>query len=153
MGFLSGLGRLVQGKPVFEAADQQGQAQSAPVQASGEKIVPKVYIVRSDCRVNSGHMELTVHIKNESEVEVFVDNIRIFDKVVEIDRIVKPAETSDFEVYNGPVMTDERKNKCELKYRKTDGDFFVMQHFVDYGFRNNTYVVDSIKPAGPVNDI
>lgn len=153
MGFMAGLGRMMQGKPVFQADDRQAQLPNEPEQAPGEKVVPRVCIIRSDCRVADGNMELTAHIKNESSVEVYIDNIRIFDKVVEIDRIIKPSQTSDFVVYRGPVMQDENRNKCELKYRKADGDFFVMHHLVEYGYRHDTYEVDNIRPVGSVDDI
>lgn len=153
MGFLDGLGRMIQGKPVFVDNNQQSQGASEPQQSSGEKISPKVYIVRTECNANNGRMELWVHVKNESQVEVYVDNTRIFDTTVEIDKIIHPGETSDFEIYNGNILQDDNKAKCELKYRTTDGDFFVMQHYVDYGFRNNAYVIDNIKPVGPVSDI
>jgi hypothetical protein len=156
MGFMNGLGRLLQGKPAFVADEQKAQtAQIAdsPTQAPAEKVVPRVCIIRSDCRISDGHMELTAHIKNESSVDVYLDNIRIFDKVVEIDRIIKPAQTSDFIVYKGLVMQDENRNKCELKYRNNDGNFFVMHHLVEYNYQHDTYVVGNIKPVGPVNDI
>lgn len=153
MSFMGGLGRLLQGKPVFQAGDDPSQTSTEPTQTKDGKVVPRISIIRSDCNINNGTMELRVHIKNESPVEVFIDNIRIFDNQAEIDRNIKPNETSDFVVYKGPVMQDERRNKCELKYRTTDGDFFVMEHFVVYSYRNDTYVVDSIRPVGPVNDI
>lgn len=152
MGFMDGLGRMIQGKPVFVDGQQQ-QSVNEPQQASGEKIIPKVFVIRADCNVSNGHMELRVHIKNESQVEVHADNIRIFETVVQLDRNIHPNETADFTVYNGPAMQDDDKNKCELKYRTTDGDYFAMQHVVEYGFNNNTYVVHNIRPVGPINDI
>lgn len=153
MGFLDGLGRMIQGKPVFVDNNQQSQGASEQQQSSSEKIIPKVYIVRTDCNVNNGRMELRVHIKNESQVEVHADNIRIFDTVVQTDRNIRPGETADFTVYSGPAMQDDNKTKCELKYRTTDGDYFTMQHAVEYGFSNDAYVVHNICPVGPVNDI
>ncbi len=153
MGFMDGLGRMLQGKPVFVDTNQQGQPSNEPQQVNGEKIIPKVYIARTDCNVNNGRMELRVHVKNESPVEVHADNIRIFETVVQLDRNIHPSEIADFTVYNGPVMQDDNKNKCELKYRTTDGDYFATQHVVEYGFNNNTYLVHNIRPVGPVNDI
>lgn len=153
MGFLSGLGKMIQGKPVFEAGDQQNLTLNTPQKVSSPKVVPKVCIIRTECKENNGQMELTVHIKNESQVEVHADNIRIFDKVMQLDRNINPGQTSDFIVYSGPIMHDDNRNKCELKYRKTDGDYFAMQHTVEYGFAQNAYVVNSIRPVGPVNDI
>jgi hypothetical protein len=153
MGFMSGLGRLLQGKPAFVADEQKTQATDSPAQAPAEKVVPRVCIIRSDCKIANGHMELTAHIKNESSVDVFLDNIRIFDKVVEIDRNIKPAQTNDFVVYKGPVMKDENRNKCELKYRNNDGNFFVMHHLVGYNYQHDTYVVSNIRSVGPVNNI
>ncbi len=153
MGFIDGLGRLLQGRPAFVADNQQAKSSTEPESVVGERVVPKVCIIRNDCRVNDGQMELTVHIKNESTVEVYVDNIRIFDKVIEIDRNIKPGVTSDFVVYKGPVMQDENRNKCELKYRNMHGEFFVMQHLVEYNYQHDTYIVSNVRPVGPVNDI
>lgn len=156
MGFINGLGRMIQGKPVFQAEDQLASVPTAPKNEQAEpgaKVVPKLCVVRTDCRINGESMDIYAHIKNESSVEVYLDNIRLLDKVTELDRILKPGEVRDFVVYKGQIMKDESKTKCELKYRKQDGDFFVMQHVVEYGYQNETYVVNNIRPIGAVNDI
>lgn len=153
MGFVDGLGRLLSGKPVFEAPGDNGGVSSEASPKMSGKYVPRVVVVRAQTSVRGADMEVSVEIKNESSEDVFVDKIRVFDRTVEIDMHMNSGQITEVTVYRGPTFDRQKSAACELQYRKTDGDYFAMQHIVAYGFRDGAYVVDNIRPAGSVSDI
>lgn len=148
MGFIDGLGRFLSGKPVFTDATQAAQGAS-----DGPKYIPRLVIVRAETHVRGNGLEISVHIKNQSNVELFVDKIRIFEKTVELDDFLKPGDVYEPVVYSGPKFADEKLTRCELQYRTKEGDYFTMQHIVDYGFSGGMYIVQAVKPVGAVRDI
>lgn len=155
MGFADGLGRFLSGKPVFQTTTPPSGNESASQQAPAgvTKQIPRVVVIRAETAMRGDNIDVSAVIKNESNVEVFVDKILLFGRTVELDDFLRPGEAREHRLYSGQKFAQQNSAQCELQYRKQDGDFFSTQHTVVYGFRDGSYVVDNIRPVGSVNDI
>jgi len=89
MGFLSGLGKVLKGEPVFEPQAPNGQqpqpAAGEPQQADAQKVTPVVMIGRVECPVNGPNMDVYGDIHNGSSVPVLLDKIHLLGSVHELD--------------------------------------------------------------------
>lgn len=148
MGFFDALGKIIQGKPVFEPTDgqtQPGQAGQAgqnpqvgvPAQPQvaapvpqGPKTIPVVQIRRVECLDKGSRMELHVDIQNDSREDVMLDKILLLGTVRELDTTLRPGQARQFMVYSGERTQNEPRGYAEVRYRKMDGDYFSAQHAI-----------------------
>lgn len=140
MGFFDALGKIIQGKPVFEPTDgaaQNGQNPQTAVPAQpqagtptpqGPKTIPVVQIRRVECIDDGPRMELHVDIHNDSREDVMLDKILLLGTVRELDTTLRPGEARQFMVYKGNRTQNEPRGYAEVQYRKTDGDYFSALH-------------------------
>lgn len=167
MGFFGALGRIIQGKPVFEVEQpkppqQQGGETSAqapvpgeqpvgvtPVAPSGPKIYPRVYIERVECRMSGNDMELTFAIQNDSEHMVDLDRLEVLGRSQDLGTFLKPGEEREFRVYNGPRPTTSNMNRVVLNFRDqqtADNDAFRSEHTLEFKQEpDRTYSTDRIR--------
>jgi hypothetical protein len=154
MGFAQGLGRFFSGKPVFDASDVPNQNQ--PQQNTpGGKYIPVVFIEEAECDIEGTNMRVSITIKNESTVEVFIDKIRLVNTTKELDSTLRAGEEKQYHsVFHGPRPNHTSYSECQLEYRDTTGDYFRTNHYVEYTFEpDKTYSVRRITYQPPVKDI
>ena len=157
MGFLSGLGRLIQGKPVFEAG-QPSQAGvngapapmpsggASPSPAAGPKVYPQVYIERVECRTIGGNMDCDVVIQNYSQGQIELDRIELFGKAQQLDIFLRAGEEREFRVYNGVRPTATNQSSCKVYYKDATGDYFYSEHHIEFRQEaDGTYTVNRIR--------
>lgn len=155
MGFVQGLGRFFSGKPVFDVSDSiSSNASNAPT-SSGEKYIPEVIIEEVDCELEGSEMRISLTIKNESTVEVFLDKLRLVNTTKELDTTLRAGEEKQYySVFFGPRPNHASYSECQLEYRDTTGDYFRTVHYVEYAFEpDKTYSVRKITYQPPVRDI
>lgn len=157
MGFVQGVGRFFSGKPVFDASDMQvpGRPGSAQPQSNGQKSIPEVTIVGVETDISDQEMIVTVHIRNNSGVEVLLDKIRLVNTVKELDATLRAGEEKEYyAVYKGTKPNHAQYNECLLEYRTQEGDYFRSHHFVDFAYeKDGTYTVRNMRFTPPVRDI
>lgn len=156
MGFAQGLGRFFSGQPVFDTSDEaQPTAGVNNNQQNGTKYVPQVYVSRVECDIDGPAMIISVNIKNNSNIEVFLDKIRILNTVKELDAtLLAGAEKEYYAVFKGNRPLNTSYSECLLEYRDTKGDYFRSHHFVEYNFETDkTYTVRNIRFTPPIRDI
>lgn len=170
MGFWSGLGKVLQGKHVFEtpvssqhAPDEDASQAEVHTAAnagnersstSGPKILPTVLIERSDSHINGSHIRVMAHIKNHSDQQVELDKIRLLGVSTELDTVLRPGESREFRVYEGPGMNGSGYDDAHVIYKDMTGDYFETYHTVQFRKeKDGTYSPQQFRFIGPVKDI
>ncbi len=161
MGFLGGLSRLVQGKPVFEvpqdspAQQAANDSQTETINAQqGPKILPTVLIERNHCHVNGSHMRVTAHIKNHSDQQIELDKIRLLGTSTELDTHLQPNESREFTIFQGNTFNNTSYNDAHIMYKDMSGDYFESYHTVQFQQeKDGSYSPQQFRFVGPVKDI
>ena len=160
MGFFGGLGRFLQGKPIFQTPESTEPLQpsenteNTQMTANGPKVVPTVFIERSDCHNNGQNMRIEAHIKNSSTQEVEVVRVNLMGTHHDINTRLKPGESRELFVYDGSRPKDYNYKDAYLQFKDESGDYFESHHTVE--FRSNsdgTYYISAFNFVGPVKDI
>lgn len=158
MGFMRSLGRIIQGKPVYdpseefqsisyrtdrhpEGADQamgqdvqQQQQQPQPIpgghEQQGYKLVPIVQMRRVECHNNGPRMDVYADIHNDSTQNINVDRITIAGASRALGKRLRPGEAQQFLVYSGTRPHSNPGGYADLQYRTEEGggDYFIAQH-------------------------
>lgn len=155
MGFFDALGKIVQGKPVFEVKDDQPKTgaqiqQPTPVtqmpnQATGPKVYPLVRIDRLQCETPGNNLQLDVYIKNYSTTDVDVDRFEFFGGNPDLGTFLRPGESREFRVYNGPRPRGSNQRNCKIYFKDATGDYFCSEHSIQFRqMPDGTYSIDRI---------
>lgn len=164
MGFFGGLGRLVQGKPVFEAPEQSTGNGNQPLQTeppvtaetkpAGPKIIPEAVIERCEYHNNGSHMRLSCHIQNNSTSLLELDKFRLLGTVRDLNFSLRPGESRELVVYDGQRPRNRNYDDAYLAYKNEVGDYFEAYHTVEFKQENDqTYSVVRFRLVHPIKDI
>jgi hypothetical protein len=154
MGFFGALGRIVQGKPVFEVNQPPAQQPTmsagmpqAPQQASGgQKIYPQVSIERTQYHTHGANMDLDISLQNRSQGQVDLDRLEIFGTSRDLGTFLRPGEEREFRVYSGPRLNNTSMSNVQLYIRDVAGDVFCVDFHVDFKAEaDRTYTTDHIR--------
>ena len=167
MSFFDGLGRFLQGKPVFEDpnADKETgtnpENQSQPVDTSPKidkadhNTFPVVRIERVKSHINGDHLHVYGEVKNEWPEEIMLDKIHLLGTVRELDTSLRGHEEKDLLLYDGP-RPKQQYYEAELDYKtQKEGDYFQSIHDVgvEYDGNDKSYSVDELSLRPPIRDI
>lgn len=149
MGILGGLSRLIKGEPVFQTG-----ADSHPA-GNDQPVLPVARITRTETSLHGDDMTVYGTIKNESDVVLTLDKIRLIDGVQELDYALSPGQSREFKLYDGDCRADNRADSAYLIYKDETGDYFQAEHYIEYRFDadNKLYHVDEFKLLKAVRDI
>ncbi len=164
MGFLDGLGKLIQGKPVFEVPqdiqdspskdDDQQRPLAEQTPSSGPKIIPTVVIERSEYSNSGSSTRLTARIKNQSQNLIELDKIRLLGTSIELDGQLRAGESREFNIFEGNRPNHDNYDDAYLVYKNDTGDYFESYHTVEFRKENDdTYNIYSFRFVGPVRDV
>ncbi len=147
MGFW---GNILQGKPAFENPDAPAPQKAAPVSGStapaadrfmdtqGKKLTPQVAITNVKSRIQGSSVTTTAWIKNLSTLEIELDKITVLGARREIDRRLRPQESHEVTIYNGPVAKNDHDTKATLQYKIVDnGDYFSAEYRVEFHYESD----------------
>lgn len=171
MSFLDGLGRFLNGKPVFE---DEGQARRGPVHTSGSphaqppqsphktpvdsrgyKIIPKIRISNMKTSRRDNDMTTTAWITNTSNQKVRVDYCYVLGQKQVYNRELEPGAGHEVVVYRGKVASNEHNNKARIVYRLVSSDdLFEDEYFVEfYSETDGAFMLEEFHEEGPTRDI
>lgn len=166
MGFWGALGKMAQGKPVFESesaslpqqdtpASTQQQAAHPWVDSRGQKIIPHITLMHCKSVINGEKMEVTAWVTNSSELEIELDKIVLIDVRTELDRRLRPAEARQVVLYRGPIAKNDYAHKANLYYKIVlNGDYFCADYRVEYNREpNGKYTVEELHPERDIRDV
>ncbi len=156
MGFLGGLSRFVQGKPVFEVPTDSPTILNNPdpTASSGTKSIPTVSIERSACYNNGTAVRVMATIRNSSDQMIELDKIRLLGTSAELDTQLRAGESREFKVYDSNRPNNSNYNDAYLVYKDATGDYFEAYHTVQFQQEaDGTYTPQQFRFTGPVKDI
>lgn len=156
MGFLGGLSRFIQGKPVFEVSSDSPTILNNPdpQSESGGKSIPTVFIERSSCYNTGAGVRVAANIRNSSDQMVELDKIRLLGTSTELDTQLRAGETREFKIFESNRPNNTSYNDANLVYKDMSGDYFESYHTVQFRKENDgTYVPEQFCFVGPVKDI
>lgn len=158
MGFFGALGRIIQGKPVFEAnqppATPQPQmptsaappAQNPLYTASGQKVYPQVEIERTTYHTHGGNMDLDLYIRNHSQSQIDLDRLEILGTSRDLGTFLRPGEEREFRVYSGPRPNNTNMPNVQLYIRNEVGDMFCADFHIEFRQEaDHTYTTDRVR--------
>lgn len=166
MSFLDFMGRMFEGKPVFDEADSRPQdkpeasddvaaAPQSAIRKHDESSFPVVHVKRTKTTINGSNMQVYCMIENTWPDQVMLDKIRLCNTTRELDTYLRAGETKDFLVYSGPKLTHEY-HEALLHYKtQQEGDYFEAVHDVDFEYHpeDKTYSVSELELRKPIRDI
>lgn len=146
MGFFKALKNIALGKPVFEVA-QQKPSVATPHSTVGPKVVPQMYVERTNCRTTGHDMEVEIVVQNYSQQELILDKVELLGKAVYLNaKQVSPGEEDDLAAYEGTRPKNTYDTQCLLYYKNESGDYFCSVHTVEYQqLPDGTYMVRNIR--------
>ena len=83
---------------------------------SGAKILPEVVVTHVDsrCAADMSHFDLWLRLTNTSPFEVEVVDVKILGRTHGLNRYLKPGESHDCCVYQGPVPTSDAEGVAKI---------------------------------------
>ena len=174
MSFFGALGKIAQGKPVYDTTNQppaagDGPSQQAPQQpdAAGEEnagstikrddpaTFPVVYIRNTITRPNGTDVQVYCIIHNDWNEEIRVKKITIFGREEEAEYELAPGQERQVLVYEGPPIM-QKYEQAVLDYETlTPGGYFQAVHIVQYMYHDDTkaFTVDHMQLHQPIRAV
>ncbi|MDN5819453.1 MAG: hypothetical protein L0H36_01730 [bacterium] len=169
MGFLTGLGRFLSGKPVFVPGESEEQiidsvsasdttqiaAANDLHDSSGRKIAPQINVSHVKSHVAGNTMSVTAWITNNSSYDIRIDSCNILSHHVNLYRNLSPGQGHEAMLYRGPVATNNHDYRVRFIFRISENtDEFEMNYVVRF-YRNSdgTFVIDQLDRNGTIKDI
>lgn len=180
MGFLTAIGRMLQGKPVFQVGDTHGSddwddnaptieyaeerkerraearsATSGLVDAKGYKRPPVVSVVHVKTDLGGDRFDLWITLQNQSDRDTHLDKFSIFGGSFGLNHPLAARDRRAFRVYSGPLLKHDDYRQAELYYRDAPtGDYFRADYMIEYHFESDeSYTPVEMKMIMPIRDI
>jgi hypothetical protein len=141
-------------------AEVQPAAANPYRQASGGKVIPEVIVdhVNPHCSADMSHLELWIRLKNTSNFEVEVMEVRILGQSQGLNRFLKPGESHESCVYKGSVPTNDAQHVAQVDYKIVgNGDYFESDHQIDYRLEDDNgvhhFIPEELKLLRPIRDV
>ena len=143
MGFLKAFKNIILGKPVFEAGPQKPGTPSPQSMPKGPKVIPHMYVERTNCHTAGEEMRVEVVIQNYSQQELWLDRIEMLGRVTRLNnKQISPGEEDELTAYEGHRPRHSNDTQLLLHYKDVSGDYFCSMHNVEYQqLPDSTYMV------------
>lgn len=168
MGFLSGFGRMIVGKPIFENQSSNTENVQQPTSgatpdptngglrdASGHKVLPQIDVAHIKSSRNGNNMTVEAWVTNHSELAIRLDDCYILHQRTQVHYALTPHQNHQVILYRGPIAANEHDAKAKLTFRiLANTDEFEMDYRTEF-YRNSdgTFMVEELHRLGNVRDI
>jgi hypothetical protein len=168
MGFLDGLRKMIQGKPVFEdpnmpqpeqsvqARDQFDTSVPTPtnplptdVQTPQQtKVIPTFDLKHCETHIDGNMVTVTIWATNTSTVDIEIDKCVILDTKTEVDRRLSPGQAHEIILYKGPIPKTDHAHKANIFYKSIrENEYFRVDFMVEYDRQpDGSFVVEDLHP-------
>ena len=162
MGFWSGIGNIVSGKPVFndeapkdntselkqEIYQDNDVHKTSFVDQHGNKIVPEVVFRRFKSSSSGPKVTAWAWVKNTSVFEIEVVRVEALGNHQEIRRRLRPNEEHEVKVYDGKVITNDHDHHARLYYRiHENDDLFLADYTIEFNRESDgTFTLEEFHP-------
>ena len=164
-GFFRGVGRFLNGQPVFQANDgaddvlQQQAAQPAtqphptePAAASAaNKPLPFVNIRRWDHEYHGDNLQVNLMFHNTSQESLELDHILFLGQETEFEEILEPGEMHELKAYYGGPLEHDTYTKAEVWYKDEARNLFCSLYTLEYRINSQQqYEITRFRFVAPV---
>lgn len=169
MGFLDGLRKMMQGKPVFEdpnqtqpdvtvkAVDQFDTKVPTPTdplptkvitQPQQAKVAPTFDLRHCQTQIDGDQCTVTIWVTNTSAVDIEIDKSVILDTKTEIDRRLSPGQAHQVILYKGRMPKTDHAHKANIFYKAIrENNYYRVDFTVEYNRESDgTYSVEDLHP-------
>ena len=160
MGFMQNLGKLINGEPMFTAAEHstpatQPATTDASIQTNAAKVIPTIQLSNFHTSRNGSDIITEFWIQNASTEKIRVESIMILGQKRDLHQYLDPNQEHQFIVYKGPAPTDPHNDNAEIIYRcERTNDYFKNKYRVELDYQSDsTYNIDELHQEGPTHDI
>jgi hypothetical protein len=164
--FFQSVLRIVQGKPVYDANNEQSQSsgpfdnqikdplsdnsneasqpvaaeasheEHSSIQKNDSRTFPVAFIHRTITRFNGPNMQVYCYIRNAWNEPLDLHKIEAFEHESELKRPLRPGEEHEFVIYEGPLLESPNEHLALLVYKTETGDYFEAIHEVRFKFNS-----------------
>lgn len=159
MGFWKALGKMAQGKPVFETPTDPANQPTTPVtgqtaadplhDAHGKKIIPMIKIEHCKTHHLGTNVEVKAWIGNDSATEIELEKVEMMGHDSNLDRRLTPGRSREVLLYKGPALTNDHNDIARIHYKIiANGDYFRADYRIEYSYDSSegTYSVETLHP-------
>lgn len=163
-GFFRGIGRFLNGQPVFQANDAAGdasqqqstqpavQSQPAnPAASAADKPLPFINIRRWEHEYHGSSLQVNLTFHNTSQETLDLDHILFLGQKTEFDEILEPGEMHELKAYYGSPLEHDAYAKVELWYKDENRTLFCSLYLLEYHInRRGQYEITRFRFEPPV---
>lgn len=166
MGFIDGLRKMMQGKPVFEdpakidstakAVNEFDTTVTAPPTPPPEKgdtpqqvkVTPTFDLRHCETHIDGTMITVTIWATNTSTVEIEIDKCVILDTKTEIDRRLSPGQAHEITLYKGPAPKTDHAHKANIFYKYIrENEYYRVDFMVEYDRKpDGVYTIEDLHP-------
>lgn len=163
MGFMDGLRKMIQGRPVFEDPnkvdptlenrdqfDTKVTTPPAPVVTAPEtvSVTPTFDLRHCETHMNGDIATVTIWATNTSQVDIEIDKCVMLDTKIEIDRRLSPGQAHEIILYKGPAPKTDHAHKANIFYKSVrENEYYRVDFTVEYNHESDgTYTIEDLHP-------
>ena len=159
MGFLDGIRKMMQGKPVFETPVEPKERVSGSDEdirdvpplddaVAPQDVIPTFSIDHLKSTVSGDKTEAWAWVTNTSPMDIEIEKCVILNTKSVIGRRLGPGQGHEVCLYRGPVPTNDQIHKANIFYKAVrENEYYRMDFTVEYNHEaNGTYTVEELHP-------
>jgi hypothetical protein len=169
MGFLDGIRKMMQGKPVFEDPNRpepdmtaqtlnqfDSKVASTPVDPlpakvttpQQSKVTPTFDLRHCQTRIDGEDCMVTIWVTNTSSVDIEIDKCVILNTKMEVDRRLSPGQAHEITLYKGRTPKTDQAHKANIFYKAIrENAYFRVDFTVEYTRgADGVYMVEDLHP-------
>lgn len=159
MGFLDGMRRMIQGKPVFEVPVEPKErisgsdenikdVPSIDTTVRQDDVVPTFSVDHLKSHINGSSIEVYAWVTNTSTAELEIERCVILNTKMMIKRRLGPGEAHEVCLYRGPIANNDHIHKANIFYEDISANEYYRADFtVEYNREaNGMYTVEELHP-------
>ena len=159
MGFLDGIRKMMQGKPVFETpvepkerisgSDEDINTVPAVDTATPQDdVIPTFSIDHLKSNIIGDRTEVYAWVTNTSATEIEIEKCVIVNTKAIIKRRLGPGQGHEVCLYRGPIPTNDQIHKANIFYKAIhENEYYRADFTVEYNHEaNGTYTVEELHP-------
>jgi len=159
MGFIDGMRKMFQGKPVFEVPVEPKErlsgtdedvrdVPSVDTTAPGDNIVPTFSLDHLKSHINGNATEVYAWVTNTSASEIEIERCVILNTKMMIKRLLGPGQSHEVCLYKGPLPLNDYIHKANIFYKAIhENEYYRADFTVEYNHEaNGTFTVEELHP-------
>ncbi|HEX7483786.1 MAG TPA: hypothetical protein VF281_01410 [Candidatus Saccharimonadales bacterium] len=159
MGFLDGIRKMVQGKPVFENPVEPKERISGSDEDIGDvpdvdpavpknDVIPTFSLDHLKSNIFGNRTEVYAWVTNTSISEIEIERCVILNTKMMIKRRLGPGQSHEICLFKGPIPLNDQIHKANIFFKAIrENEYYRVDFTVEYNHEaNGTYTVEELHP-------